>query len=366
MFPMDTVERIPASLTRPDGVGLGEALLAEPPESGPREPPVQPPYSAWNPEPWPENPSTPARLLRSGSPPLAPEAGRCCTSDWKWGREMMPYVRITAARAMAETESGLAELPMLWPNHAMSFRIFSLVVGLMASLATPALTDRLTVAVATNFLTTAQDISDAFIAGTDHEVILVHGSTGKLYAQIVAGAPYDVFLSADVERPARLVSEGLLSDDSPKPYAIGRLAFVHIDPGLNSPLDVILARDGLRTAIADPAVAPYGGAARSVIRSIRGATWDRDIVFGESVAQAFAFVATGNADIGLVALSLARAHSGRIEFREVPESLHEPIRQDAALLARSETSLAARAFFEFLDSAASTRIIQAAGYGVPQ
>ncbi len=206
----------------------------------------------------------------------------------------------------------------------------------------------------------------AFTAETGHEVVLVHGSTGKLYAQIVAGAPYDVFLSADADRPARLANSGLVAEGSPKPYAIGRLALVHRDRDIAGSIEAILARKDLRVAIADPAVAPYGSAAISVIQSVHGNDWGGDVVLGESVAQAFSFVATGNADIGLVAMSLALSHSDRVQFLEVPETLHESIRQDAALLDRPELSAAAYAFLEFLDHPVAVAIMKAAGYGVPR
>lgn len=248
----------------------------------------------------------------------------------------------------------------------MDIRILSLVVCLTVTLAKSAHSERITVAVATNFLSTAQDISTAFSAETGHDVVLVHGSSGKLYAQIVAGAPYDVFLSADVERPARLANSGILAKGSPKPYAVGRLVLVHLDESYAGSIEGILARNDLRIAVADPAVAPYGSAARTVIRSVRGNDWRKGVVLGESVAQAFAFVATGNADVGLVALSLAMSSQDRILFREVPEMLHETIRQDAALLARSEENAAAHAFFEFLDHPIAARIMNAAGYGAPQ
>lgn len=251
------------------------------------------------------------------------------------------------------------------PIHRMNFRMLSLAVGLAALLAAPAQSDRITVAVATNFLTTAQDISRIFTAETGHEVVLVHGSSGKLYAQIVAGAPYDVFLSADMDRPARLASDGLLADGSPKPYAIGRLALVHLDAALPESLDDILTRQDLRIAIADPAVAPYGSAARSVLQSFRGSDWNRGVVLGESVAQAFAFVATGNADAGLVALSLALAHADRNHYTEVSDAHYGMIRQDAALLMASGANQAARAFYAFLDHPAATEIMAMAGYGVP-
>ncbi len=246
----------------------------------------------------------------------------------------------------------------------MNFLTLSLAIGLTALFATPAQPGQVTVAVATNFLTTAQAISKAFSVSTGHEVVLVHGSSGKLYAQIVAGAPYDVFLSADVERPARLADDGLLAEGSPIPYATGRLALVYPDAELEEPLNDLLTQGGLRIAIADPEVAPYGSAARSVIQSFRGSDWSHGVVLGESVAQAFAFVATGNADMGLVALSLALAHSGRLMFREVPETLHDKIRQDAALLMRSEANQAAQDFLVFLDSPSAAETMKAAGYGV--
>ncbi len=247
----------------------------------------------------------------------------------------------------------------------MTYRILLLLTCLLATFSTVARSEEVTVAVATNFLSTAQDISAAFMDKTGHEVVLVHGSTGKLYAQIVAGAPYDVFLSADEDRPARLASGGFLVEGSPKTYAVGRLALVYRDASITGLLDDILSRQDLRVAVADPAVAPYGRAARSVIEKIRGSDWRDGIVLGESVAQAFAFVVTGNADVGLVALSLAMEHPDRIVFHEVPAAFHEAIRQDAALIIRREINRAAHAFYEFLDLPAAVEIMTAAGYGVP-
>lgn len=260
---------------------------------------------------------------------------------------------------------GVAKRPLPRPIHAMTFRILLLLSGLVATLSTAAQSEEATVAVATNFLSTARDISAAFMNETGHEVILVHGSTGKLYAQIVAGAPYDVFLSADADRPARLASGGFLVEGSPKPYAVGRLALVYNDASMTGSIQDILSRQDLRVAVADPAVAPYGRAARSVIETVRGSDWRNGIVLGESVAQAFAFVATGNADIGLVALSLAIEHADRIAFHEVPATFHETIRQDAALMIRREVSGAAHAFYEFLDLPTAVEIMTEAGYGVP-
>ena len=269
-------------------------------------------------------------------------------------------------QAGATLQSGLAKYLLLGPIQFMTVRVLSLFACLTVILATAAHSGRATIAVATNFLTTAQDVSMAFTAETGHEVVLVHGSTGKLFAQILAGAPYDVFLSADADRPARLAEGELLAEGSPKPYAIGRLALVHRDGDFAGSIEAILAREDLRIAMADPTVAPYGNAALEVIRSVHGSDWTGDIVLGESVAQAFAFVATGNADVGLVALSLALSHSERVLFLEVPDTLHNAIRQDAALLGHPKISAAAHAFFGFLDHPIAAEIIKAAGYGVPR
>ena len=230
----------------------------------------------------------------------------------------------------------------------------------------PAAADRITVAVAANFLTTAQDIAAAFSAETGHEVALAHGSTGKIYAQINAGAPFDVFLSADEDRPALLEAEGKIAANGRRTYALGTLAFVHGPRTPSGPLAEMMARTGLRLAIADPKIAPYGIAARQVLEALRGEDWQRDLVYGDSVGQTFAFVATGNAGAGFVALSQARSFQGEIWVLEVPTELYDPIRQDAVLLKRAEGNAAARAFFDFLDGEFALQIMQSAGYGVPQ
>jgi len=241
--------------------------------------------------------------------------------------------------------------------------IFALCVLVVT--AAPAAAARITVAVASNFLTTAQDISAVFEAQSGHEVDLVHGSSGKLFAQISSGAPYDVFLSADRARPARLVEKGLSADPSPTLYALGKLALVHGDATEAGTLEDILSRPGIRIAIADPALAPYGAAAREVLRLTRRADWDSGVVFAENVGQAFAFVATGNADVGLVALSLALTFEGDIWVMEVPGTYYQLIEQDAVLLSRAVKNPTARAFLAFLASNIAAEILADAGYEVP-
>lgn len=229
----------------------------------------------------------------------------------------------------------------------------------------PARAETVTVAVAANALVPTRDIVAAFEAETGHEVALVPGSTGKLFAQISSGAPFDVFLAADEARPARLVSKGLARPEDRKLFAIGRLALVHGAGTEQGEVTEVLARPGLRLAIADPAVAPYGMAARQVLTALRGGDWDRGLVLGESVGQAFAFVVTGNAGAGLVGLSQARTHGGTLWLAEIDPALHDPITQDAVLLARAEDNPAARAFFDFLDSDFARTILAEAGYDLP-
>ena len=233
----------------------------------------------------------------------------------------------------------------------------------LMTLTSSAQAESVRVAVASNFLTTAKDIAAVFEAETGHEVEIVHGSTGKLFAQIRAGAPFDVFLSADQARASRLMDVG--DGAAQKAYAIGRLALVHgarTEPG---ELAEIMVRPGLRFAIADPAVAPYGVAARTVLRDRLGEGWDNNVVLGESVGQAFAFVVTGNADAGLIALAQARTYDGELWVLEVPRHLHDPILQDAILLSRAAEAEAALAFYDFLSKPFAQEILAEAGYEAP-
>lgn len=229
-------------------------------------------------------------------------------------------------------------------------------------LAFPAGAGQVTVAVAANFLSTATLLADRFGEETGHRVALVHGSSGKLFAQIQAGAPYDVFLSADAERPARLVERGLAEPGIT--YALGRLALVQSGTG-GDDWRAILNGPG-RIAIADPDIAPYGMAAREVLIGLRGADWARDVVYGESVGQAFAFVATGNVDAALVGLAQANDFKGRLQAIVIPEKFHAEIRQDAVILTGATHRDAAAAFLTFLAGDGARALIRDAGYGIAE
>ena len=223
------------------------------------------------------------------------------------------------------------------------------------------------VAVAANFAAPMARIAAAFTAATGHAVKLSFGATGKLHAQIVAGAPFELLLAADDETPRRLVDEGHAIGASRFTYATGRLVLWSTTPGFVDAQGAVLASGRFaHLAIANPKVAPYGRAAMEVLRA-RGLAdaLAAKLVTGESIAQAFQFVATGNAELGFVALSQAQVPGKPASgsMWRVPESLHAPILQDAVLLKPGESNPAAAALLAYLKSAPALEVIRAFGYG---
>jgi len=217
-------------------------------------------------------------------------------------------------------------------------------------------------AVATNFAPTAEVISARFSELTGHQVRFTVGSTGKLYAQILHGAPFEGLLAADQARPARLEQTGQAVAGSRFTYAHGRLVLWSTDTALiSTDGPAALERPFRHLAIANPDLAPYGLAAIQTIQQL-GLTAHLAplLVKGENVGQAYGMVATGNAEMGLVAASSDTSIGSRWA---VPENLHEPIRQDAVLLKRGRDHPAPLAFLEYLASPGAVAIIRAAGYG---
>ncbi len=238
------------------------------------------------------------------------------------------------------------------------------LVGLLVGV--PASAERIRVAVASNFAGAARKIVERFEARVDHQVDLSLGSTGKHYAQIVHGAPFDAFLAADAWRPELLERDGLARSGSRFTYARGRLVLWSATVGLVDPGGRVLDQGEFRhLAIAHPELAPYGRAAREVLTAL--GRWDAlaaRLVRGEDVGQAFQFVASGNAELGFVSYSQVRQLEGSIDgsLWQVPENLYSPIEQQAVLLSDRE---AARAFLRFLRGAEALEIIRDAGYGAP-
>lgn len=225
------------------------------------------------------------------------------------------------------------------------------------------------VATASNFLTIARSLEQTFEATTGHDITLAAGSTGKLFAQITQGAPYDVFLAADSVRPSTLQAMGHAVAGSRFTYATGQLVLWSRDERRILAGRAALEPDRYsRLAIAHPDLAPYGMAARQALKKMGlwRAVSDR-LVFGENIGQTFTFVATRNAELGFVAVSqvinLDERESGSRWL--VPQALYEPIRQDAVLLTHGVDNEAATGFLHYLQSPVARASIRSAGYGTP-
>ncbi len=246
-----------------------------------------------------------------------------------------------------------------------SLRFLACLV-LAAACAQAAAAGTVSVAVAANFTAPMQKIAAAFEADTGNQATLSFGASGKFYAQITHGAPFQVLLSADEATPARLEREGKAVADTRFTYATGALVLWSAQPGLVDDQGAVLRSGGFRhIALANPKVAPYGAAAVQVMEKMGLATtlqprW----VLGENIAQTFQFVASGNAQLGFVALSQVMV-DGRVAQGSgwrVPASLHAPIRQDAALLLPGRGNAAAIALLQYLRGDKARSIMRAHGY----
>jgi molybdate transport system substrate-binding protein len=239
----------------------------------------------------------------------------------------------------------------------------SLVSLAMAACAGPALAGETSVAVAANFTEPAKVIAARFKARTGHLATLSFGSSGQFYAQIAHGAPFEVFLSADAERPQKAEAEGLAVPGTRFAYARGRLVLYSRTEGLVDGAGAVL-RSGrfAKLAIADPKTAPYGQAAVETMKALGlQEALAPKLVQGASITQAYQFVATGAAELGFVALSQVSGETGGSRWI-VPERLHAPIEQQAVLLKPGADSAAARAFLQFLKGPEARAIIRSYGY----
>ncbi|MGE0385398.1 MAG: molybdate ABC transporter substrate-binding protein [Gammaproteobacteria bacterium] len=222
--------------------------------------------------------------------------------------------------------------------------------------------DEVRVAVAANFTEAANAIAAKFEQASGHKVLYSFGSTGQLYAQITQGAPFQVFLSADRQRPADAVAAGLAVKDTLFTYATGRLVLYSADSGRVKGDTTLREAAFTRLAIASPTAAPYGAAAVETMKALGvHAAIEPKLVQGQNIAQTFQFIETGNAELGFVALSQVAGHARGSRW-VVPETLHAPIAQDAVLLAAGDTA-AARAFLAFLRGDAARAVKVQYGYG---
>ena len=222
--------------------------------------------------------------------------------------------------------------------------------------------ETLRVATASNFMTVMPVLAESFEQQTGQVVTLITGSSGKHFAQILNGAPFDAFFSADARRPLELERRGRIVPGSRFTYAVGRLVLWSAAAGRVDDAGKVLGSGTFRRlAIANPRLAPYGEAARQTLESL--GMWkdlqDR-LVFGENVAQAFQFVHSGNAELGLVAASQLVGREGGSRWL-VPADLYTAIEQQAVLLHEGP----ARSFLEWVRSEPALRIIEAGGYLAP-
>ncbi len=224
----------------------------------------------------------------------------------------------------------------------------------------------LRVAVASNFSGAMKALAERFEQHTGQEVKLLFGSTGKHYAQIRNGAPFDLFFAADIERPRRLEREGVALSGTRFTYAVGRVVLWSPREGFVDGEGLVLQKGAFRhLALANPRLAPYGKAAEQILRRLGlWGTLKRRTVRGENIAQALHFVRSGNAELGFVAYSQIKALEGRLpgSFWVPSQSLYTPIEQQAVLLREKPT---AREFIAFVKGAEAREIIQGFGYGTP-
>jgi molybdate transport system substrate-binding protein len=251
----------------------------------------------------------------------------------------------------------------------MKTRYFPLFAGLVAlGLPMSLRAADVQVAVAANFTAPMRAIAAAFEQDTGHKALLAFGSSGKFYAQIRNGAPFQVFLSADDEKPARLEQAGMAVAGTRFTYAIGQLALWSAKAGyVDNKGEVLKQGAYAHLAIANPKLAPYGAAAIEVLKNLGLLeTVQPRLVQGENIAQTYQFVASGNAELGFVALSQV-TRDGKLTQGSawiVPAHLHAPIRQDAVILANGKDNAAASALMAYLKSDKAKAVIRAYGYGI--
>jgi len=231
----------------------------------------------------------------------------------------------------------------------------------------PVFAEQVLVAVAANFVPPFREIASEFEAVTGHNIRVAAGSSGNFYSQIKNGAPFDVFFSADTERPKLLEDEGFGVKDTRFTYAIGRLVLWSPSADRIDGEETLRSQKFKRIAFANPKTAPYGLAAMQTLQKLE--LWESlqpKIVMGENIGQTMGFIESGNADLGFVALSQALDPKikGQGSRWDIPAHLHEPIKQDVILLRKGKDNPAAQALIEFIAGPQAKAIIERYGYGL--
>jgi molybdate transport system substrate-binding protein len=239
-------------------------------------------------------------------------------------------------------------------------------------------TEDLTVAAAADLNYALKDLASRFEKKTGDKVTLSFGSSGNLYSQIQSGAPYDLFFSADMEYPQKLAVAGLVEGSSLRAYAIGDLVLYlsnsigldrdHLRDVRQEITHILLLPDVKRIAIANPQHAPYGRAAMAALDrlGVKQKVASR-LVFGENVSQAAQFVQSGNAQAGLISLSLAISPpmTDAGTYRELPADTYPAIQQGVAILSSSRHKRAAQAFIDYISSSEGAAVLEQYGFRVP-
>ena len=242
----------------------------------------------------------------------------------------------------------------------------SIALSLLLALGSSAHADEVSVAVAANFTAPMQKIAALFEKDTGHKAVLSFGATGKFYAQINNGAPFGILLAADDTTPEKLAKEGKGVDTSRFTYAIGQLVLWSKQPNYVDDKGAVLKTgDYKHIAIANPKLAPYGLAAMETLGKL-GLTEQvqAKTVLGENIGQTYQFAASGNAQLGFVALSQVM-EDGKLREGSawvVPEAMHQPIRQDAIVLNGAKDNAAAKALMDYLKGDKARAIIKSYGY----
>jgi len=247
-------------------------------------------------------------------------------------------------------------------THTLFIKLFITTIIALSAAQTTA--EEIRIAVASNFNNAITNITEQFEANTGHKVLLSFASTGKHYAQIINGAPFDIFFAADIKHPQRLEQEAVAIAGSRFTYAVGKLILWSPMSNYIDSQGKVLEQNRFRhLAIANPKLAPYGKAAQEVLQA-RG-LWEAlksKMVRGENIGQTFQFIKSGNAELGFVAYSQIKrpGHAITGSWWHVPQTLYTPIEQQAVLL---KDNSAAKAFLSYVKSDDSLEIIRSFGYG---
>jgi len=246
------------------------------------------------------------------------------------------------------------------------------LILLLASLAPFARAEQITVAAAADLNYALKDLAARFERQTGDKVVLSFGASGSFFSQIQSGAPYDLFFSADVDYPTKLGAAGLVESASLRVYAIGHLVLwvpnsLGLDPA-NLKMDLLLQPTVRRIAIANPQHAPYGRAAMAALDhfGLKDKVTNK-LVLGENISQAAQFVQSGNAQAGLIALSLAMSPAMKDagEYWELPADSYPEMQQGVAILSTSKHKPAAQAFLDYISSPEGTTVLEQYGFRVP-